>query len=64
MLQVSIRLCRVLALERLRLSDLTEMNALQQRLNEEIDTALMLREELAEAKLQALVSQPEEEGCA
>jgi hypothetical protein len=40
----------VLALERLRLSDLREMNALQGRLNQEIDAGWRLREQLAREK--------------
>ena len=42
----------MLALERLRLSDLREMQSLQERLKSEIDIAWRLREKLAEQKLE------------
>ncbi|KAK9918949.1 hypothetical protein WJX75_008258 [Coccomyxa subellipsoidea] len=53
--KLELEMRRVLALERLRLSDLREMQCLQERLNSEIDIAWRLREKLAEQKLQSVV---------
>lgn len=55
-------LCRVLALERLRLSDLREMQSLQERLSVETDVAWRLRERLAEQKLQGTEDCKEQDG--
>ncbi|EIE21839.1 hypothetical protein COCSUDRAFT_42877 [Coccomyxa subellipsoidea C-169] len=52
--KLELEMRRVLALERLRLSDLREMQCLQERLNSEIDVAWRLREKLAEQKLQSV----------
>ncbi|BDA47058.1 hypothetical protein COCOBI_09-5130 [Coccomyxa sp. Obi] len=50
--RLELEMRRVLALERLRLSDLREMQSLQERLGAETDVAWRLRERLAEQKLQ------------
>ncbi|CAL8471673.1 g11215 [Coccomyxa elongata] len=49
--RLELEMRRVLALERLRLADLREMQSLQERLSAETDVAWRLRERLAEQKL-------------
>ncbi len=57
-------LCRVLALERLRLADLREMQSLQEQLSAQTDVAWRLRERLAEQKLHgAMVEDCREQGA-